>query len=238
MLALRVLARPVRRDRALCIAAHPDDEVLGAGATTAVLGDRGWDVHVLVLGEGVGARFADNARPDPEVETLAGELEQAASILGVTPHHLDLPDNRFDSVDLLDVVKLVEEMKREIQPSLVFTHHVGDLNVDHRITGNAVLTAFRPVPDELPTTLLAFETISSTEWSVPSSGAPFLPNWFEEVSAGLDRKLAAMSAYGHELRESPHPRSLEGIRVTARRWGMSLGVEAAEAFMLLRRLSP
>jgi LmbE family N-acetylglucosaminyl deacetylase len=111
------------------------------------------------------------------------------------------------------------------------------MNLDHCVTAKAVLTAFRPLPDEQrPVTLLAFETLSSTEWNVPTGGATFAPNWFEDASPGLQRKIDAMVAYRHELCEWPHPRSLEGIRLAARRWGMTVGLEAAEAFMLLRRV--
>jgi LmbE family N-acetylglucosaminyl deacetylase len=189
-----------------------------------------------VLGEGVGARYAGGERPDERVRELAGQLERAASILGAIPHHLGLPDNRFDSMDLLDVVKAVEEHRDEVQPDLVLTHHAGDLNIDHRVTSDAVLTAFRPVPGTRPTTILAFETLSSTEWSAVQNGHPFWPNWFEDATPGLDRKVEAMAAYQHELRDWPHPRSLEGVRIAARRWGMTVGLEAAEAFMLLRRV--
>jgi N-acetylglucosamine malate deacetylase 1 len=222
--------------RALCVAAHPDDEILGAGAAMAALADAGCEVHVLVLGEGVGARFSGDARPDTEVEELSGELRRAAEIIGATPHQRDLPDNRFDSLDLLDVVHAVEEVAEDVRPELVLTHHSGDLNVDHRVTAGAVLTAFRPLPGASPVTLLGFETLSSTEWNVPSAGAPFAPNWFWDASPGLERKVAAMDAYRHELREWPHPRSLEGIRVAARRWGMTVGLDAAEAYVLLRHV--
>jgi LmbE family N-acetylglucosaminyl deacetylase len=238
MLALPSLSKHDAFERVLCIAAHPDDEVLGAGATLAGLVDRGHEVHVLVLGEGVGGRFAKNVRPDHEVRQLASEFEKAASIIGATPHQLSLPDNRFDTIDLIDVIQLVETLKREVEPTLVFTHHHGDLNVDHRVTAEAVLTAFRPLPNEIRTTLLGFETISSTEWNVHSHGTVFAPNWFEDASIGLERKVEALAAYQHELRDWPHPRSLEGVRVAARRWGMVVGLEAAEAFVLLRRVSP
>jgi LmbE family N-acetylglucosaminyl deacetylase/RimJ/RimL family protein N-acetyltransferase len=220
--------------RVLCVAAHPDDEVLGAGATMAALADRGCEVHALVLGEGVGARFPDNSRPDQEVERLSRQVTDAARILGVTSHQLALPDNRFDSLDMIDVVHAVEKFKSEIQPDVVLTHHSGDMNIDHRVTCNAVLTAFRPVSGERGVTLLAFETLSSTEWNPPPNGTPFVPNWFEDASPGLERKVEAMAVYSEELREWPHPRSLEGIRVSARRWGMTVGLEAAEPFMLLR----
>jgi LmbE family N-acetylglucosaminyl deacetylase len=219
------------------VAAHPDDEVLGAGATMAALADRGCDVHALVLGEGVGARYEGDARPDEEVERLRGQLTAAGEILGVTMHQRDLPDNRFGTVALLDVIHMVEAVKAEVDPDLVFCHHAGDMNQDHLVVAEAVLTAFRPLPGERPVTLLGFETLSSTEWNASPNAAPFRPNWFEDASPGLERKVQAMAAYESELREWPHPRSLEGIRVAARKWGMTVGLEAAEPFMLLRRVS-
>jgi LmbE family N-acetylglucosaminyl deacetylase len=222
--------------RAACIAAHPDDEVLGAGATLSLLADRGCETHVLVLGEGVGARFPEGQRPAADVRQLGQELRAAATILGATPHQRDLPDNRFDALDLLDVVQHVEAFKHEVQPQLIFTHHPGDLNVDHGVTFRAVLTAFRPLPGEPAAALAAYETLSSTEWSVAATRFAFEPNWFVDAGPGLERKLAAMAEYRGELRDWPHPRSLEGIRVAARRWGMTVGLDAAEPFQLVRAL--
>lgn len=186
------------------------------------------------MGEGVGSRFADDERPQVDVERLSTELTRAAAILGVTSHQLGLPDQRFERLDLLDIVKSVEQLKEQLEADLVLTHHPGDLNADHRIVANAVLTAFRPTPGHRPVTLAAFETLSSTEWNVPSNGATFVPNVFVEMSAGLDRKLSAMSCYTSELQNWPHPRSLRGIEVAAQRWGMTVGVAHAEAFQLLR----
>ena len=203
----------------------------------AALADRGCDVHALVLGEGVGARYEGDDRPDDEVERLRGQLAKAGEILGVTMHQRDLPDNRFGTVALLDVIHMVEAVKAEVDPDLVFCHHAGDMNQDHLVVAEAVLTAFRPLPGERPVTLLGFETLSSTEWNASPNAAPFRPNWFEDASPGLERKVQAMAAYESELREWPHPRSLEGIRVAARKWGMTVGLEAAEPFMLLRRVS-
>lgn len=224
-------------ERALCVAAHPDDEVLFAGATLAQLADRGVETHVLILGEGIGARFDENQRPDDAVSRLGSELRRAAEILGAHPHQLDLPDNRFDSLDLLDVVRRLEAIKSEVRPDLVLTHHPGDLNVDHGVTCRAVLTAFRPLPGESPVTIATGETLSSSEWNTPEIGPAFSPNWFVDAEAGLERKVAAMAAYETELRDWPHPRSLEGIRVAARRWGMTVGLEAAEPFRILRHVS-
>lgn len=225
-------------ERALCVAAHPDDEVLGAGATLAALADRGCETHVLVLGEGVGARFESNERPAGEVAEVGEQLRKAASILGAVPHQLDFPDNRFDSLDLLDIVHAIESVKRDVRPEIVFTHHAGDLNIDHVLTARATLTAFRPLPGDDAATLLGFETLSSTEWAPPDQANAFVPTWFVDAAAGLERKVAAMAAYEHELREAPHPRSLEIIRTAAARWGSTVGLDAAEPFVLLRHIEP
>lgn len=221
----------------LCVSAHPDDEVLGAGGTLSILADMDVETHVLILGEGVGARYREGQRPDEEVASLSAQVRAAAAVLGAEPHHLSLPDNRFDSIPLLDVVHAVERIKEEVAPDLVLTHHPGDLNVDHTVTCNAVLTAFRPLPDERPVTLLACETLSSTEWSAPVRAAPFVPNVYVDIGAGIDRKIAAMEQYSEEIRDWPHPRSSRGIEVAAQRWGMNVGVDAAEAFGLLRHVA-
>jgi len=223
--------------RVLCVAAHPDDEVLGAGATMSRLVDEGATVHSFVLGEGIGARYRDEQPDRAKIAALHSQLARAAEVMGVVPHHESLPDNRFDQVDLLDIIHMVEEIKREVQPDVVLTHHAGDLNVDHNITARAVLTAFRPLPEEHPVTVLGFETLSSTEWNVASHAASFVPNWFEDAKPGLQRKMDAMAAYSMELREFPHPRSITGIELAARRWGMTVGLHAAEPFILLRHVA-
>jgi N-acetylglucosamine malate deacetylase 1 len=202
----------------------------------AKLVDRGADVHTLILGQGIGARYPESHPDQAEVTELRIQLERAASILGVSPHQAELPDNRFDQLDLLDVIQIVEAVKQEVNPTLVFTHHAADLNVDHSITARAVLTACRPLPGNQVETILGFETLSSTEWSVPALGAAFTPNWFEDAQPGLERKLAAMAAYALELRDFPHPRSLRGIEIAAHRWGMTAGLTVAEPFVLLRHV--
>ncbi len=218
--------------RLLVVAAHPDDEVLGAGA--ALRSDLGLETHLLVMGEGIGARFHDNQRPDTAVDAIHQEVERAAAIVGAHSHQLSLPDNRFDSVDMLDVVHALASVADDISPDLIVTHHPGDLNIDHRVTANAVLTHFRPLPGAGRHAILAFETLPSTEWNVPSNSMTFTPNVFIDATAAIDRKAAAMSEYRGELREWPHPRSIEGIRALAAFRGMTVGVDYAEAFCLLR----
>ena len=145
-----------------------------------------------------------------------------------------LPDNRFDRLDLLDVVMEVEKIVREIAPEIVYTHHAGDLNVDHQITFRAVLTATRPLPGARVREVCCFEVPSSTEWSFARVGPAFAPNLFVDITETLDQKVAALECYSGEVRPAPHPRSAEVLRAAAVRWGSVIGRPAAEPFEIVR----
>ncbi|MCM2306538.1 MAG: PIG-L family deacetylase [Sulfuritalea sp.] len=223
----------------LVVAAHPDDEVLGCGGTIARLADAGRAVHVLLLADGESSRAAaDGSGLAPGfVAVRNAAAEQACRILGcASVETLALPDNRLDELVLLDVVKQVEQRIARHAPTTVLTHHGGDVNIDHRVAHEAVIVACRPTPGHAVRELLFFEVPSSTEWRPPASGSSFLPNYFVDVSAVLDRKMAALNAYASELRPFPHPRSLTAVEALARWRGATAGVAAAEAFMLGRKI--
>ena len=148
-----------------------------------------------------------------------------------------LPDNRFDTVPLLEIVKIVEELVVSIRPERIYTHHQGDLNVDHSVTHRAVLTATRPLPGALVKEILAFEVPSSTDWAFDRL-TPFRPNYFVDVTSTLETKIEAMETYRSEKREFPHPRSPEALEANARRWGSVAGHAAAEAFEVVRLILP
>lgn len=215
----------------LIVAAHADDEVLGCGGTIARHVAEGDAVHVIFMTDGVGSRGNEQSA---ELIYRNQARDEALKILGVSERHaFDFPDNRMDSVPLLDVVQAIEPIVRKIQPERVYTHHHGDLNVDHCITHQAVLIACRPLPGNRVREILAFEVMSSTEWASPGL-APFIPNAFVDISAYLSKKLEALAAYELEMRPVPHSRSFEHIEVLARHRGNSLGVEAAEGFEVVR----
>jgi N-acetylglucosamine malate deacetylase 1 len=215
----------------LVVAAHADDEALGCGGTMAALSASGCAVRVALMTDGVGARGTDSA----EARERRDAAEQANAVLGAQiAYYGDLPDNQLDTVPLLQLVKIVEQLIEAQRPDLVFTHHSGDLNVDHQRVHQAVITACRPQPGHCVRGLLFFEVPSSTEWQPPGSGATFAPNWFGDISATWPRKLAALQAYATEMRAWPHSRSLQAVEHLARWRGASVGVQAAEAFVVGR----
>jgi len=221
----------------LVVVAHPDDEVLGCGGTMARLALEGNDVYTLILGEGITSRdaFRGLANRENEIAELRKQTEDANKILGVKKvYTFDFPDNRLDTVALLDIVKTIEETRNNIKPDVVFTHHQGDLNIDHQITFKAVMTAFRPVKDESVKEIYSFEIPSSTEWNGPSSLTYFMPSYFVDVSKYLKVKINALKEYQTELRDYPHPRSLKAVEFNAKQWGVKMGFEAAEAFKTVR----
>jgi LmbE family N-acetylglucosaminyl deacetylase len=220
----------------LVVAAHPDDEVLGVGATAARRAASGDTVHLAILGEGVTSRAPDRAGAHPAaVAALQDDARAVAGMLGAKSVVFGaLPDNRFDTVALLDIVKRVEAWVRELVPEIVYTHHPGDLNVDHRLTFQAVLTATRPVPGCRVREVYAFEIPSSTEWAFGRLAAPFSPTVFEDVASTIELKVACLERYRAEHRPFPHPRSGEALLATARRWGSVAGLPYVEAFELIR----
>ena len=200
----------------LVVAAHPDDEILGVGATVAKHAAQGDEVYALILGEGQTSRgeHREDISADVVKELHQNTLESAEKVGYKEVYFADFPDNRFDQVDLLDVVKAVEHKIKEIQPEIIYTHYSGDLNIDHQYTARAVLTATRPIGD------------------YPA----FCPNVYVDITQFYANKEAAMKCYVSELCEYPHPRSLEGMDVLSRTRGIAAGMNRAEAFMLIRSM--
>lgn len=220
----------------LVVAAHPDDEVLGCGGTMTRLAREGHPVRIAILAEGMSSRYAQREDADQEqLRHLHARAQQAADKVGAKELVLcKLPDNRLDTVPLLDVVKAVEELVTRFRPEVIYTHHPGDLNVDHGVVHRAVLTATRPMSGQCVRDIYAFEVPSSTEWAFQRLEPSFRPNVFVDIADSLDTKIAALACYDTETRKFPHPRSAEALRAIATRWGSVAGLQAAEAFELIR----
>ena len=218
----------------LIIASHPDDEVLGCFGTVAKLIKEGYEAYTLILGEGKTSRdeqrVIENRKDD--IEVLNTEILKANNIIGIKKVFIEsFPDNRFDSVDLLDIIKVISKVKEEVQPDIIFTHFENDLNIDHQITYKAVITATRPMENECVKEIYSFEILSSTEWNYPLS---FSPDTYFDISETINLKVDAMKEYTSELCEFPHPRSLEGIELNAKYQGMRVGKKYVEAFKTIR----
>lgn len=221
----------------LVVAAHPDDEVLGAGGAMARWSAEGHEVHIVIMAEGATSRddSRDAGGRSGELQGLAACAENARKAVGAATVTLEnFPDNRMDGTELLDVVKVVERHVEQHRPEIVLTHGATDVNVDHRMVHEAVLAATRPQPGHCVKTLLFFEIMSSTEWRPPASMPAFQPNYFVDITDHLPAKLAALEAYAPEMRDWPHSRSIPALEHLARWRGACVGVAAAEAFAVGR----
>jgi LmbE family N-acetylglucosaminyl deacetylase len=217
----------------LVVAAHPDDEVLGCGGTIARHAAQGDTVYAIFLADGISSR---STRDDINIAQRKMAAEKAKEILGIEKNfYLELPDNRMDSIPLIDVIQKIESLIQITQPNIIYTHYHNDLNIDHRITHQAVMTSCRPIPGTSVEAIYTFEVMSSTDWQTPSKES-FTPNHFVEIGDYLQIKEKALNAYQFEMRNKPHSRSFEHLRYLAYHRGFTVGMEAAEAFQTIRSI--
>lgn len=230
-----------KNKKILVVVAHPDDELLGLGATMhKLINEQSCEVRVIILGEGITSR-SDERNPEKWKEELKlhrKNIEDARKEIGYDSVGIyDFPDNRFDTVALLDIIKVIEKEKQIFNPEIIFTHHGGDLNIDHQRTFEAVITATRPTKDENVKSIITFETPSGTEWIASSDPRKFNPNLFIEIfKENLDAKIKAMESYEFEKRTYPHPRSPESLTILAKHRGVIVGKKYAETFCIIRSL--
>lgn len=219
----------------LIIAAHPDDEILGCGATAARHYRQGNEVFCLILSRGILSRYR---KPDKcirtEIKILNERARQAHAIIGIKKSFFcDFPDNRFDTVARLHIIQKIEMINNKIKPDVIYTHYRNDLNIDHRIAYESALTACRPIGTRKVREFYTFEIPSSTEWMYP---VLFSPDVFVDVEPYVSTKLKAMECYRTEMRKSPHPRSLQSLLNRLKFWGIASGLGYAEAFEAVRIL--
>jgi len=226
------------KEPVLVVAAHADDETLGCGGTIARYAREGRDVHVLIMADGESSRNAVSlSGDDARVARRNEAASKAAEILGCkSVQCVTLEDNRLDGYVLLEIVQYIEKVIAEVSPSTLLTHHSGDVNIDHRIVHEAVLAATRPQVGNPVKELLFFEVPSSTEWNPPGSLPAFIPNCFIDISKTFEIKKSALEVYANEMRAFPHPRSLQALEALAQWRGATVGVVAAEAFIIGRSI--
>lgn len=216
----------------LVVCAHPDDEVLGLGGTLAEHVKAGDVVQPVIFADGSQVRYGEEQR-----DQLKQACRESCAVLGLqVPEFVGLEDQRLDGYVQIELTQRIEERLVKYDSEIVYGHHVGDVNKDHQVLHDATLVACRPKPGGQVKQLLSFYVPSSTDWAPWTPERAFLPNWFVDVSATMEAKLRAVGKYRSETPDYPHPRSLEAIEAQARFWGSSVGVDFAEAFMLVRKL--
>lgn len=234
--------------KALVIAAHPDDEVLGMGGTITKYAKAGHEIKIIIMATGIFSRRSSSYRNstfyntdkkttdkmEKQVHELQKDAIRAAKVMGVKNiEFMDFPDNEMDKISSLEITKRIESAIMNFRPDVVFTHSQNDVNIDHRMIYDSTITATRPLSKFKVKEVISFEVPSSTEWYFPSK---FSPNMFIDIDKELMTKIKALSCYKSEIRKFPHPRSSEGLEVIAKRWGTVSGFMAAEAFCLIRQL--
>lgn len=228
-----------KNKKILVVVAHPDDELLGLGASMhKLINEQNCKIRVLILGEGITSRGENRDVKLWENELIIHQknIESARKIIGYeTVKTYNFPDNRFDTVPILDIIKVIEKEKNDFNPEIIFTHHGGDVNIDHQRTFEAVITATRPMEHEMVNTIICFETPSGTEWRASTDPRHFIPNMFIEVSKkNLQAKIKGMECYKFEKRKYPHPRSPKSLEILAQQRGIIVGKNYAEAFKIVR----
>lgn len=212
--------------KVLIVVAHPDDETLGCGGALYRHSREGEQVFCLVLSEG------ESSRSRSDIQRRKEQFYQAAEVLGIKDFKLlNFQDNTMDSGPLLNVIKEIEAYKEVVNPDIVYTHHGSDLNIDHQIVYQAVLTAFRGMPGEYAAQVLTFQSPSSSEWSDHASRASFAPNYWVELDREcVNKKIQALKCYKEEIREFPHPRSEDILLSRMKVSGSKAGCFYAEEF--------
>jgi len=213
----------------LIIAPHPDDEVLGCGGTIVKHVNRGDEVYLCIVTKGY--------IPDWSEEFLKNrpkEIEKANKILGIKKtYFLDYPTVKLDTIPQKELNEAISKVVNEVKPDILYIPHKGDLNKDHRLVFESSLVATRPANHKVKK-ILSYETLSESEWGQPIE--VFIPNVYVDISETLGKKIEAMKAYGSELKQYPHPRSLEIIEALAKKRGSEVGVKFAEAFILIKEI--
>lgn len=223
--------------KVLVIAAHPDDEVLGCGGTIARLSSEGVECHLLIVTDGSSSQYRDSDHLHEIIEAKKLETKGCSDQLGFKSiHYGELPDMKLDKTPHIVINQVIEKVVDELQPDTVFTHFWGDVNRDHQEVYKSTLVAVRPVMGQVVKELYCYRVPSSTEWTPNKGDTMFMPNVFVDITEFAEQKYKAFACYSTELRDYPHPRSVQYLRETDKATGLKVGLLAAEEFVLLRKL--
>ena len=214
----------------LIISPHPDDEVLGCGGTIKKHSRNGDEVYLCIVTKGYTPDWSKEF-----IENMSKQIKESNTILGIKKiYFLGYPTVKLDTIPQKELNEAISQVVSEVKPDILYLPHKGDLNKDHRLIFEASLVATRPINHKIKK-VLSYEVLSETEWGQPIE--PFIPNVYVDISGTFDKKIEAVNAYKSELKQYPHPRSLEVIEALAKKRGSEVGVNFAEAFMLIKEIA-
>ena len=223
--------------KVLIIAAHPDDEVLGMGGTIAKIVIAGKQVDLLIVTDGSSSQYRGANNLQEIIEAKKLETRHCADVLGIKDiYYGGLPDMKLDCMPHIDINQAIEQIIDKVQPDTVFTHFWGDVNCDHQNVYKSTLVAVRPVMGQVVRELYCYRVPSSTEWTPNKDDTMFMPNFFVDIEQYAEQKYKAFACYSTELRDYPHPRSVQYLRESDKAAGLRVGMLAAEEFVLMRKL--
>lgn len=221
----------------LVIAAHPDDEVLGMGGTIAKLVKEGNEVNILIVTDGSSSQYRDSSDLQKIIDDKKKETLACAKVMGVKDvYYGNLPDMQLDTIPHIQINQVIESAIYQLKPDAVYTHFWGDVNLDHQNVYKSTLVAVRPVMGQVVKELYCYCVPSSTEWTPNKADTMFMPNVFVDIIDVVEQKYEAFSKYSTELRDYPHPRSIQYLRETDKAAGLRVGLLCAEQFVLLRKI--
>lgn len=221
-----------KKNNLLIVAAHPDDEIIGCGGTILKL-KKNYNIEAIFMTDGISSRYKKNT-PRKKIKNRREECLRVFKYLKIKkPTFCNFPDNQMDKVPLIEIVKVLEKKINKFKPNTIMTHFENCLNIDHRLTYQAVITAARPLKNSSVKKILSFEVPSSTDWALFSK-KNFQPNYFVDISIYIKKKIHALKLYKSELKKYPHSRSIKNIKSLAQIRGTSCGVNYAEGFVMSR----
>jgi len=216
----------------LVIAPHADDEILGVGGTIAKYIAEGHNVYICIVTCGHPSMFSHES-----IKNVKKEAKDSHSFLGIKDTiFLNLPAVLISEVPKYEINEKIYNVLDRINPDIVFIPHFGDMHLDHNIVSQSVMVGARPIKSHKIMEIYSYETLSETEWNIPHMSKAFIPNTYVDISRYLEKKISAMSFYASQLKDFPHPRSLDAIISLAKYRGSTIGVNAAEAFCLIRKI--
>ena len=224
----------MKKNNILVVVAHSDDETIGMGGTIKRHVNNEDNVFVISMTDGVSSRVNTS---NIQISSRLEASKKASLLLGFKwEKTLNFLDNSLDTYPILKIIKEIEDVKSKINPNIVYTHSFADLNIDHKIVSNAVLTAFRPMPNENCKEIRLFEVSSSTDYGYKNVTGKFEPNLFINIENTWNDKLNALKFYEEEIKKYPHSRSYKGIENLAKVRGNQVGLNMAEAFEVIRKI--